>query len=140
GSLTRRKTAASISKLSSLSTPSPPRKREPRGPGCGPAALDSRNSIGFNKHGHDSAITFSRHPGAGRDPCFHKHLSLIASATVSHRTAPRRLHYGSRPAPGWRNLYRRGDEGQLDHSLEGRDPFRPWVPASVLCQGQASPV
>ena len=29
------------------------------------------NPIGFNEHGHDSAITFSRHPGAGRDPCFH---------------------------------------------------------------------
>jgi hypothetical protein len=36
------------------------------------------NPIGFNEHGHDSAITFSRHPGAGRDPCFRKHLSLIA--------------------------------------------------------------
>src|SRR5205823_12555304 len=82
-------------------------------------------------HGHDSAIAFSRHPGAGRDPCFHTHLSLIASATVSHRTAPRRLHYGSRPAPGWRNLQRTGDEGQLDYSLfcrgddwvSGRDSF-----------------
>src|SRR5438309_11278117 len=69
------------------------RRRHPREGGCNP--------IGFNEYGHDSAITFSRHPGAGRDPCFHKHLSLIASATVSHRTAPRRLHYGSRPAPGW---------------------------------------
>src|SRR6267154_1640054 len=79
------------------------------------------NPIGFNEHGQDSAITYSRHPGAGWDPCFHKHLSLIASATVSHRTAPRRLHYGSRPAPGWRNLVRTGDEGQLDYSLDSRD-------------------
>ena len=76
-------------------------------PGCAGSRLPGEggcNPIGFNEHGHDSAITFSCHPGAGRDPCFHKHLSLIASATVSHRTAPRRLHYGSRPAPGWRNL------------------------------------
>ena len=49
-------------------------------------------------------LPFLAIPAQGRDPCFHKHLSLIASATVSHRTASRRLHYGSRPAPGWRNL------------------------------------
>jgi hypothetical protein len=42
----------------SVETPVVSRTVIPAKAGCNP--------IGFNEHGHDSAITFSRHPGAGR--------------------------------------------------------------------------
>src|ERR1700731_3066563 len=73
--------------------------------------LDSRfrgcNPIGIDEHGHDFDMSLSRCPGESRDPCFHKSLSLNVFCDRAPRESPRRLRYGSRPAPGRRDMQRR---------------------------------
>src|SRR3984893_18494659 len=73
--------------------------------------LDSRfrgcNPIGIDEHGHDFDMSLSRCPGESRDPCFHKLLSLNVFRDRAPRESPRRLRYGSRPAPGRRDMQRR---------------------------------
>src|SRR4029077_10524440 len=80
------------------STPCP-RLLDPRFRGCNP--------IGIDEHGHDFDMSLSRCPGESRDPCFHKSLSLNVFCDRAPRESPRRLRYGSRPAPGRRDMQRR---------------------------------
>src|SRR6202043_3355983 len=76
-----------------------PRLLDPRFRGCNP--------IGIDEHGHDFDMSLSRCPGESRDPCFDKSLSLKVFCDRAPRESPRRLRYGSRPAPGRRDMQRR---------------------------------
>ena len=72
-----------------------------------------------------STITasLSRWPGNSRGPYFRRHLSPNVFCAGALRKAPRRLRFGSRPPPGWRDVERRGDEYQWDYSFDSRDPL-----------------
>jgi hypothetical protein len=81
-----------------------------RSPECrsmGPDRLRGCNPIGIDEHGHDFDMSLSRCPGESRDPCLHKSLSLNVFCDRAPRESPRRLRYGSRPAPGRRDMQRR---------------------------------
>src|SRR5580704_10903865 len=75
-------------------------------PTMGPG-LRGCNPIGIDEHGHDFDMSLSRCPAESRDPCFHKSLSLNVFCDRVPRESPRRLRYGSRPAPGRRDMQRR---------------------------------
>src|SRR6202040_2273016 len=65
------------------------------------------NPIGIDEHGHAFDMSLSCCPGESRDRCFHKSLSLNVFCDRAPRESPRRLRYGSRPAPGRRDMQRR---------------------------------